>query len=96
MEEALKTVTPYAVGIIISIIVWYLNLQEKRINARQAEEVRLAGKIQDLEIKQAKSETAIEHLKASQSQQVADLKDFIAEKMDGIVKLFEEKIKNSK
>ncbi len=85
---------PYLIGIALGLVVWFYNLLEKRINARQVELQKLEDNLVDLKEKQTKLETQFESFEKNQDRMISDLKEFINTRLDSIEKLFNEKFKN--
>ena len=94
MKELLSMTMPYLIGIALGLVVWFYNLLEKRINARQAELQKLEDNFVDLKEKQTKLETQFESFEKNQDRMISDLKEFINTRLDSIEKLFNEKFKN--
>ncbi len=94
MKELLSMTMPYLIGIALGLVVWFYNLLEKRINARQAEFQKLEDNFVDLKEKQTKLETQFESFEKNQDRMISDLKEFINTRLDSIEKLFNEKFKN--
>ncbi len=94
MKEILSMTMPYLIGIALGLVVWFYNLLEKRINARQVELQKLEDNLVDLKEKQTKLETQFESFEKNQDRMISDLKEFINTRLDSIEKLFNEKFKN--
>jgi DNA anti-recombination protein RmuC len=94
MKEMLSMTMPYLIGIALGLVVWFYNLLEKRINARQVELQKLEDNLVDLKEKQTKLETQFESFEKNQDRMISDLKEFINTRLDSIEKLFNEKFKN--
>ena len=90
----LSMTMPYLIGIALGLVVWFYNLLEKRINARQVELQKLEDNLVDLKEKQTKLETQFESFEKNQDRMISDLKEFINTRLDSIEKLFNEKFKN--
>lgn len=105
MKPFIESLSPFIIalfGILASMVTWFYNLIEKRINARIAENKDLLDQVhkirEEAHKKQdsiTKLETKITMIEEYQEKGFEQLRLLIVDKMDGLEKLLTEKIKNT-
>lgn len=105
MNQFFESLSPFIIalfGILASMVTWFYNLIEKRINARIAENKDLEQQIFDLREESHRKQqfitmldTKIKMIEESQAKGFEQLRLLICDKMDGLEKLLTERIKNT-